>query len=208
MSSLKFIAPTWDEVYFLAMKVADMILRDGLVFDVIVGIARGGWVVARIMSDLLSVRRVGSVVVEFYSDVGKHMREPVITQPLSVDVSGKRVLLCDDVADSGHSLRAVMGHIKERGASLLKVATLHLKPWSIVTPDYYGEVTDAWVIYPWELFESIESVYGKLSAEGQEEHEIKQFLANIPIPLKYLDPLLKWREKFRGFAGEGCRADR
>ncbi|MBS7288411.1 MAG: phosphoribosyltransferase, partial [Candidatus Freyarchaeota archaeon] len=177
---------------------ADMILRDGLSFDVIVGIARGGWVVARMMSDLLSVRHVGSVAVEFYSNVGERMKEPAVTQPLSTDVAGRSVLLCDDVADSGHSLRVVIGHLKERGVGALKVATLHLKPWSVVTPDYYGDVTDAWVIYPWELFESIESVYRKLEEEGMEEHEIKQFLVNIPIPLKYLDPLLEWKRKVRG----------
>ncbi|MEM2330974.1 MAG: phosphoribosyltransferase family protein, partial [Candidatus Jordarchaeales archaeon] len=91
-SSLKFIAPTWDEVYFLAMKVAEMILLSGLSFDLIVGIARGGWVVARMMSDFLSIRRVASVVVEFYSDVGERMEEPVVTQPVSVDVAGKNVL--------------------------------------------------------------------------------------------------------------------
>jgi len=197
-SSLKFIAPTWDEVYFLAMKVAEMILLSGLSFDLIVGIARGGWVVARMMSDFLSIRRVASVVVEFYSDVGERMEEPVVTQPVSVDVAGKNVLLCDDVADSGHTLRVVMRHLKERGVGLLKVATLHLKPFSVVTPDYYGEITDAWVIYPWELFESVDSVYRRLKEEGKEEHEISQFLANIPIPLKYLDPLLKWRKVWGG----------
>jgi len=197
-SSLRFIAPTWDEVYFLAMKVAEAMLLDGLSFDLIVGVARGGWIVARMMSDFLSVRRVASVVVEFYSDLGERMEEPVVTQPVSVDVAGKRVLLCDDVADSGHTLRVVMRHLEEKGVGLLKVATLHLKPFSIVTPDYYGEVTDAWIIYPWELFESVESVYRKLGGEGKGEHEIRQFLANIPIPIKYLDPLLKWRKIWGG----------
>lgn len=193
---LKFLAPTWDEIYFLTFKVARMILEDGVNFDVIVGIARGGWIVARMMSDLLSIKKVASITVEFYSDIGEKMEEPVVSQPISIDVQAKRVLLCDDVADSGHSLRVAINHLKDNGVTSLKVATLHLKPWSVVTPDYYGEVTDAWIIYPWELFESVESLSRKFEAKGWTRDEIERFLLNIPIPLKYLDPLLKWREMF------------
>ena len=198
---MKFIAPTWDEVYFLAFRVAGMILDDCANFDFIVGIARGGWVVARMLSDFLSIKKVGSIAVEFYSDIGERMETPVVSQPVSVDVNGKRVLLCDDVADSGHSLRVAIDHLRDRGVSMVKVATLHLKPWSVVTPDYYGAVTDAWVIYPWELFESVESISRKFEAEGWTKEDVEDFLLHIPIPLKYLDPLLRWRKKLEAAWG-------
>jgi hypoxanthine phosphoribosyltransferase len=77
-----------------------------------------------------------------------------------------KVLIADDVSDSGASLLKAKEHIEEKGASLVRVATLHIKPWSSFVPDYYAESVDAWVVYPWELKECLTEVADKLRAKG------------------------------------------
>ncbi|MCD6164911.1 MAG: hypothetical protein J7J30_05730 [Candidatus Odinarchaeota archaeon] len=50
---VKFLAPWWDDVYELTLKVAEKIMKSGFSPDILVGIARGGWIVARLLSDFL-----------------------------------------------------------------------------------------------------------------------------------------------------------
>lgn len=70
-------------------------------------------------------------------------------------MQGLRVLLVDDVADTGKTLAAATSYISMHGPEEVKTATLYLKPWSMLQPDYYGEVTDAWIIFPWERMEAV-----------------------------------------------------
>ncbi|HID17592.1 TPA: phosphoribosyltransferase, partial [Candidatus Bathyarchaeota archaeon] len=107
----------------MCIKLADKI-KGRFSPDVIVGIARGGWIPARILSDLLENPNVASVRVEFYVDVGKTAETPRITQGVSVPLEGKKVLVVDDVADTGKSLRAVLRYLEELGAKEVKAATL------------------------------------------------------------------------------------
>ena len=75
--------------------------------DIIVGISRGGWVPARIISDLFEKPILANVSVEFYEQLGETKGEPRITQPISISVKEKKVLVVDDVADTGKSLALV-----------------------------------------------------------------------------------------------------
>jgi len=162
----EFEAPSWDEIYNMLLNLADKIRRDGFNPDIIVGVSRGGWPPARIMSDLLDNQELANVRVEFYVDIAKTMREPVITQSLSVSVEGKRVLVMDDVADTGMSLRLVKSHVEERGAREIKTATIYYKPWSVIKPEYYERETRKWVIFPWERKETVRKVLQRCRREG------------------------------------------
>ena len=101
---MKLLKLKWDEIDAMCSELAAAIEKSGYKPDVIVGIARGGWVPARLLSDKLGNESVASMRVEFYTAPGVTNRVPKITQPVSVDVKGKRVLLVDDVSDTGHSL--------------------------------------------------------------------------------------------------------
>jgi len=105
----KFEIPTW-KIYALLLDLADQIRKADFNPDVIVGVARGGWSPARIMSDLLENPELANVKAEFYLGVAKTKSEPVITQPVSVSVRGKKVLIVDDVANTGKSMRLVRLH--------------------------------------------------------------------------------------------------
>ncbi len=121
--------------------------------DILVGISRGGLVPVRLISDVLGNMEVAIVRIEFYKDIGKTNDFPQITQPLTKDIKGKRVLIVDDVADSGRSLKVAKEYILKQGAGEVKIATLHYKPISMFKPDYYIGTTEAWIIYPWEVHE-------------------------------------------------------
>ena len=164
----EYLHASWADIERLCESVAEQIRRSGFKPDLIVAIARGGFPPARILSDILDVRRVASITVEYYAAVGKHQAEPYVVFPLNADVRGKRVLLVDDVADTGHSLKLVRDLLLEQGASEVRVATLHYKPWSILKPDYYGMETRAWVIYAWERWETVRDLAAKFAKEGKD----------------------------------------
>src|SRR2546427_11106966 len=105
----------------MLMELSKRVRRSGFSPEVIVGVSRGGWPPARIMSDLLENQNLANMKVVFYRDIGLRNKRPVITQPVSSRVKGKRVLVVDDVSDTGHSLRVVSAHLRTIGAGKVKV---------------------------------------------------------------------------------------
>jgi uncharacterized protein len=149
----------------MLLSLARRIRSSGYKPDVIVGVSRGGWPPARIMSDLLENPRVANMKVEFYKDIGVRSKKPRITQPVTSDVTGKRVLVVDDVSDSGHSLKVVANHLRRKGTKELKVCTIYMKPHSIFRPDFYARTTRKWIIFPWERLEAIRLVARKFDSD-------------------------------------------
>lgn len=119
--------------------------------DVIVAISRGGLIPARIMSDILDVKEIAVLGIRHYTRPGEKEGKPVITQDISLDIRGKRILVVDDMADSGRSLLVAKERLKD--AKEIKVATIHYKPNSEYRPDYFVRSTTAWIVYPWEKHE-------------------------------------------------------
>lgn len=136
-SELQFEIPTWNQVYTMLLNMAEKIRLDKFTPDVIAGVSRGGWPPARVLSDLLDNPNLANVRAEFYVGVAETKSEPVLTQPVSVPVASKKVLIVDEVTDTGKSLEVVKEHVKKQGAAETKIATVYYKPWSIVKPDYY-----------------------------------------------------------------------
>ena len=190
-SELEFEIPTWEKIYELLLNLASKIRKANFKPDVIVGISRGGWPPARIMSDLLENPELANVKAEFYLDVAKTKSEPVITQPVSVAVHGKKILIVDDVADTGKSLRLVRSHIKEQGATDVKIATIYYKPWSVVTPDWYERKTSHWIIFPWERKETVRNVVEKFESEGKTVEEAKETLIRYGLDRKLMERFVK-----------------
>ncbi|RLI31088.1 phosphoribosyltransferase [Candidatus Bathyarchaeota archaeon] len=173
---MKFLHTTWDDIVKLCEKLATKIVESGYKPDLIVAISRGGFAPARILCDILDIYTLASLSIKYYAGVAERRDKPIVECPLNVDVKGKKVLLVDDVADTGHSLKVAVEHIRECGASDVKVATLHYKPWSVFKPDFYGQETDAWVVYVWEIWETIRNLAEKLRSEGLSEEAIKNAL--------------------------------
>ncbi|MFH1448296.1 MAG: phosphoribosyltransferase [Candidatus Micrarchaeota archaeon] len=141
---------TWGRIEELCEELARQVRDSGFKPDVLVGVARGGWIPTRIISDILKVYKVASIGVVFYTSVGKTLEKPKLTQELNVDIRGKRVLLVDDVSDSGESLLLAKQKVEALSPSELKTATLHYKPRSKIKPDFFIKETEEWLVYPWE----------------------------------------------------------
>lgn len=175
----EFYLPSWEEIHQDLIKLSENIISSGIRYELIVAIARGGWVVGRMLSDLLGNRNVANLRIEFYTDIGKTMEKPIITQPISVEPIGKNILLCDDVADTGKSLKAACDYIRDKKADKITVVCLHKKPWSIYTPDYYMRETEKWIIYPWEYRETLNKIYENFRNEGLSRSEISKKIKKI-----------------------------
>jgi hypoxanthine phosphoribosyltransferase len=192
----KFEIPTWEKIYELLLNLANQIREADYKPDIIVGVSRGGWPPARIMSDLLENPKLANVKAEFYLGVAETKGEPIITQPVSVSVKDKRVLVVDDVADTGKSLRLVKSHLEEQSASDVKIATIYYKPWSVVIPDWYELKTSHWIIFPWERKESVRNVVKRFKGEGKTVEEAKEALIHYGLDRKLVEKFLN--EFFEG----------
>jgi len=190
---VKFLHLTWSDVQRLCEVVAGKMRGDGYRPDVVVGVSRGGFDPARILCDQLMVKRLASFQIEYYNAINEKSKVPKVIYPLNADVRGMRVLVVDDVSDSGHSLETAKRHVSERGASEVRVATLHYKPWSSFEPDYYAEGTESWVVYPWEVKECLLGTVERLRSKGLHQKAIHEELLRKGFKekqlRKYLAPL-------------------
>ncbi|MEM2123052.1 MAG: phosphoribosyltransferase [Candidatus Bathyarchaeia archaeon] len=186
----------WEQMYGMCIALAEKIRVEGFNPDLIVGVARGGWIPARILSDLLHNPNLTSIRVEFYEDVGVTGREPRITQQLPIPVKGLKVLVVDDVSDTGRSLLTVYEHINKEGAESVKTATLHYKPHSIFKPDFYIDETSAWIIYPHERYEFILSYLKNKADEGYTAKDLLEEIKGIGLDKPHIEGLIAaaWNE--------------
>jgi hypoxanthine phosphoribosyltransferase len=140
-----------------------MITLDGYKPEVILGISRGGWIPARLLSDMFEARYLlegkitssilATMQIKFYTAIAETHTKPVISQDVGVDIYQKRILLIDDLADSGESLECALDYLKLKDPKEIRIATLLFKPWSKVKPDYYVEESSDWVVFPHEYYE-------------------------------------------------------
>jgi hypoxanthine phosphoribosyltransferase len=105
--------------------------------------------------------------VKFYKGIGSRGTKPIITQPIMADMAGKKVLIVDDVVESGRTLEVVTELCSIRGASAVRTAALYLKPWAMMNPDYFAAKVEEWVVFPWEVGETLR----ELREEGESLHQ-------------------------------------
>jgi hypothetical protein len=188
---LEFEVPKWNQIYEMLLNLAEKIRKNNFKPDIIVGVSRGGWPPARVMSDLLDNPNLANVRAEFYLGVAETKGEPTLTQPVSMKIAGKKVLVVDEVADTGKSLKLVKEHIIEKGATEVKIATVYYKPWSIVKPDYYERETSNWIVFPWEIKETVRKIVKKCEKTGKPIGEESAKLVKAGISPRLVEKFLK-----------------
>jgi hypoxanthine phosphoribosyltransferase len=147
---------TWDAFGEASRDLARRILADGFVPDVVVAIARGGLLPAGAIAYGLGVKNCGALNVEFYTGIGTVLDAPEVLRPaLDTEyLDGRKVLLVDDVADSGRTLALAVQLLKEQGADMRSVV-IYTKPTTIVQPDYAWKDTPLWIDFPWSAQGSV-----------------------------------------------------
>ena len=190
-SELDFEVPTWNQIYDMLLNLTEKIRKNGFKPDIIVGVSRGGWPPARVLSDLMGNSNLANVRAEFYLGVAETKEKPVLTQQVSMEVAGKKVLVVDEVADTGKSLKLVKEHIIEKGATEVKIATVYYKPWSIVKPDYYERETSCWIVFPWEIKETVRKLVKKCREKRKSIEEETAKLVKAGISTELVERFLK-----------------
>ena len=143
------------------------------------------------MSDLLQNPNLANMRVEFYKDIGVRNKKPRITQPATMEVVRKRVLVVDDVSDTGHSLRVVADHLRRKPVKELRVCTIYMKPQSIYRPDYFARTTRKWIIFPWERLEAVHLISNRFRAHRTRVSSTVKALKGSGISARLVRQLLR-----------------
>mgnify|MGYP001770660768 FL=1 len=203
---------SWDEIAewarILSMKIKD----SGWLPDIVVAIARGGYAPARLVCDYLGITDLISLQVVHWPSTAQVAEKAFIKYPLTVDLSGRRVLVIDDIVDTGDSIQLAKEHI-ERNNKNVEVRTAALQWISTVAkfkPDYWAiEVRDwTWFVYPWNITEDttnfIRRVLTEESKGGKREWTLNEIINKmvdwygdeiLKVKVTYIDLALRNLER-------------
>ena len=141
---------TWDELDGLVRQLVEKVRGE---YDVMLAITRGALVPAGMLAYQLGIRNILVAAVAFYDDSGSHADQPLFLQfPADPLLHGRRVLIVDEVWDTGTTIQAVIDRVRLAGGSPT-TAVLHYKPSHSVVdavPDHFVVETDAWIVYPFK----------------------------------------------------------
>ncbi len=189
-SKVQYEIPSWNRIYDMLLKQAQKIRADNYKPDIIVCIARGGLVPSRILVDLLNSKELEVITIEYYIDFGQTKKEPILKQCLHTKLHNKKVLLIDDVSDSGKTLQLARKHLEEQGAKEIKIATIYRKPGTRTKPDFWEKETDRWIVFPWEAKETIGKIKKK-TADIQAKNKEFTKLIEAGFPKQLAQELLQ-----------------
>jgi hypoxanthine phosphoribosyltransferase len=160
---------SFEDVYSMVKNVSEKIKDSGFEPTTIVGLARGGWVPARLLCDFLGITDLVSLKVEHWLETGKTSDEAIIKYPVTTSLAHKRILIFDDITDTGESLLTATEHLESLHPEESRIGVMQYITSSKRVPDYYAEkVTDwYWFIYPWNWIEDTSTLIVRLMSEDQ-----------------------------------------
>lgn len=158
---------TWDEAFQLSRRTARLIKSSGFQPHLVIAIGRGGYVPARIVCDFLLHSLLTSIKIEHWDKAACKRPEAAVRFPLAVDVLDQKVLIIDDVTDTGDTLRAALDYVNALGAGEIRTAVMQHKTTSSVVPDFYADIITEWkwIIYPWAAHEDLVGFTEKILSE-------------------------------------------
>lgn len=186
---MKIIYIPWSKALEHCYKLAVMVLDSNLEIDTIVAISRGGLIPARIMSDVLGIDELVVLRSKLWGTGVRVKEEPEVSVHEKVSFKDRRVLVVDEVVDTGATMTKVVRLVKDLGALDIKSAVLHYKATSSLVPDFYVEKLEEWVwiFYPWSLGETLYALVKTRS--GDLGGSTMELLKELNIVELYLDPL-------------------
>lgn len=145
-------------------EIAQQVVDSGYEADIVLAIARGGLGLGMGLGYALDVKNLSAVNVEFYTGIGETLAVPIMLPPTPqvVDLAGMRVLVADDVADTGRTLEVVheflQGHVAE-----VRTAVIYEKPWTVIHADYVWRRVDTWIDFAWSSTPPLVNRHGGLA---------------------------------------------
>lgn len=186
-----------EEVVAACDRLAMAILESGFRPDLVVAIARGGFVPARFLCDFLQVGKLAGFRVQHYQAGAQKESRARVTIPLSVAIENANVLLVDDVNDSGKTLDAAILHLQSFAPAAVRVAVIHEKITTSRAADFKAVTIREWhwVLYPWAVVEDIGEFIGSMKPVPQSVAEIRERLADdyeLTLNAQQLDRVLRF----------------
>jgi len=147
---------TYDMFGTSVRDLAQQVVDSGYEPDLVLSIARGGLGLGMGLGYALDVKNLSAVNVEFYTGVDQRLDVPIMLPPTpaAVDLTGLKVLIADDVADTGKTLEVVRDFCADPVAEA-RVAVIYEKPRSVFRPEYVWRRTEAWIDFPWSAAEPL-----------------------------------------------------
>ena len=181
---------SWELFDSLAKSVADKIKKSGFKPDFMVGLARGGWVLSRVLCDYIGVKDLVSLKVEHWGVTATPDGKAQIKYPFDIDLTGRNVLVVDDITDTGESMIVAEEYVQSKNPASIKTAALRHIDGSKFTPDFYGDViTWRWVVFPWNFVEDMCNIVPKVSEGVSSLEEVKHRLKarhNIDLSIEQI----------------------
>jgi hypothetical protein len=169
---------TWAGVQRLSHKLANMICKDSFQPDIVVAIARGGYVPARLLCDYLNLTDLRSIRIIHYTAGAQKQRTAELVDGLCRGLDNKNVLLVDDISDTGDTLELARGHLLANNAGPTRIAVLHHKQTSTMVPDYYARriIKWRWITYPWAVIEDVTGFIERMPQRPENAEEAVNLL--------------------------------
>ncbi|KQM11132.1 phosphoribosyltransferase [Methanomassiliicoccales archaeon RumEn M1] len=181
---------TYDEIVEWTRDLAKKIRACDCKPTVIIGLTRGGWVPARLLCDLLGVKKLYAVKTEHWGVTANPDGKALLTQELNARIDDEEVLLVDDITDTGESMSIAKAHLQDMRPGVLKTAALLHITRSTFVPDFYSVEVPAdgwtWFIFPWNRNEDLRTLLPKTLYEEKGEADIQkafreQFQIDVPL---------------------------
>jgi len=172
----------------LSLQLARQIEATKARFDLIISISRGGALVSRILSDHLDLS-ILNLGIRSYSSI-EERTGVTFYQPLSVTVSGRRVLLVDEISDTGSTFVAALDYLQQQGVAVVKTACLVVKSKSQLRPDFVVEKTDQWVVFPYEIRETLVAMRGWLEESPELRERLYTHFQSYGVALEVIEGYL------------------
>lgn len=186
----------WPRVNALSRQLAHQIRDTHVNIDMIVAIGRGGYMPARLLSDLLGIFNLASFKIEHYRGAQKGSTA-LVKYGLIAPVDGQHILLVDDVSDSGDTFHVAIEHIQSLGSpEQIHTAVLHHKVVSSFVPDFYAEKVEQWrwIIYPWAVTEDLASFISAMLPTTDSVEQIASYLKQthgIEVSVEHIHDALR-----------------
>ena len=180
---------TWADVERRCQHLAGQIRASDFFPDLIIAIGRGGYVPARLLCDNLYVMALTSIKVEHYLSGANKQKEAIVRYPLKADIRGLRVLLVDDVNDTGDTLEVAIQHLQAFQPAAIRTAVMHQKAGTSIQADYSARkvIKWRWLIYPWAVNEDISDFLRRLSPRSLDDAQrLLSERFSIRLPLRKL----------------------
>ncbi len=194
---------SWARCHELCRRIAAQVEEARFAPEGIVAIARGGYAPARVLCDYLRVMELTGIRVAHYRGMTPTASAARIVDPLSMELSRRRVLVVDDVSDTGDTFNAALAHLRSRGEpSDLRTAVLLHKTTSRITPDFWGAVVRRWrwVIFPWARVEDVANLIARLPGGSSDREYVARALRErhgVRVAARTIDDALRFGERWR-----------